>query len=60
MLLTSTENTTETAQEDFELNKKKQLHTATIALSHPKQVLANICRPSQRIKEIKNITIKSQ
>ena len=59
MLLTSTKNTTETAKKEFELNKKKQLYTATMALSHPKQVLANICRPTQRIKEIKNITIKS-
>ena len=41
MLLTSTKNTTETAKKEFELNKK-QLYTATMALSHPKQVLANI------------------
>lgn len=54
MLLTSTKNTTETAKKEFELNKKKkQLYTATMALSHPKQVSANICRPTQRIKEIK-------
>ena len=53
MLLTSTKNTTETAEKEFELNKKNQLYTATMALSHPKQVSANICRPTQRIKEIK-------